>query len=543
MSRLARASGVMAAGTLLSRVTGLARDIVLTAALGLGVFADTFQVANTVPNILYILVVGGALNAVFLPQLVRHSKQDADGGDAYAQRLLTLVALVLAVLSLLAVLAAPLLVGLYATGRWAAADTSAAVAFARYCLPQILCYGLFTMLSQVLNARGHFAAPAFAPVLNNVVAIGTGLAFIVATRDVDPVTSAAVSGGEVALLGIGTTLGIAVQALCLLPVLRRTGFRWRLRLDVRSAGLGRAGDLAVWTILYVLVSQVGYALIVRLATEAAVLTSGDAGGEAGYATYSKAHLVFLLAHSVITVSVVTAAFPGLSAAASDGELGRVRDLLSSAVRLLGVAIVPAAVLLAVLGPVVGITLFGVGRAGADSARLLGVTVAVFAPGLVPYCLFYALNRGFYALEDTRTPLLGNVAVQAVFVATGYLLFDLAPDRWRVPALAAAHGLGYVAGCAVSVLALRRRLPGLDGARITRSYLRLLLASLVGALVAGAVLAGAGALLPGPWPAAAAAAVGGGGAGLLVALVTARRLRVTEVSELVGALRGRSATRG
>lgn len=538
-SSVVRSSSVMAVGTIVSRITGLLRDMALVAAIGLQVLADTYQVANSLPNIVYILLVGGALNSVFIPQLVRHMSDDADQGTAYAQRLLTLVALVLLVITALAVAFAPLVVDIYATNDWPTRTHEVAVAFARYCLPQILFYGLFTMFQQVLNARGVFGPPMFAPIVNNVVVIATCGLFIAATMDKDPLTGATISDGEVALLGVGTTLGIAAQAMCLLPALRRTGFRWRPRFDLRGAGLGKAGDLARWTFAYVLINQIGYAVIVNLATSsgAQAQAQGLAYG-AGIATYSKAYLIFLLPHAVITVSVVTALFPQLSRAAAAGRRDELRGALADGLRLIGVGIVPAAILFLALGAWIGTALFGLGAAGIESGRYVGVTLQAFALGLVPFCAFYALNRGFYALEDTRTPALINIAVNVVNVGAGYGFYVALPLRLKVPGLAVAYGLSYLAGTLISAMILRRRLGSLETGPVVRSYLKLTVSGAVGGLAAFGVAAGVTTALGTAYLGAAVAVTLGLiiGGGCYFAMAFA--LRIEELSAATATLRAR-----
>jgi putative peptidoglycan lipid II flippase len=538
-SSLVRSSSVMAVGTIVSRVTGLLRDVALVAAIGLAVLGDAYQVANSLPNILYILLVGGALNSVFIPQLVRRMSDDPDKGTAYAQRLLTLVALVLLTLTALAVALAPLVIDLYATDEWGHRTTEVAVAFARYCLPQIVFYGLFTMFQQVLNARGVFGPPMFAPIVNNLVVIATCGLFILVAADDRPLTDMTITDGEVALLGLGTTLGITAQALCLVPAMRRAGFRWRPQFDFRGTGLRKAGHLAQWTFVYVLINQIGYAVIVNLATKsgARAQAEGLAFG-AGIATYSKAYLIFLLPHAVITVSVVTALFPRMSRDAADGHLDNLRRSLADGLRLIGVAIVPAAILFLALGAWIGVMLFGLGAAGIESGRHVGLTLQAFALGLVPFCLFYAFNRGFYALEDTRTPALINVVVNAVNVSAAYALFLAVPPRWTIPSLAVALGLSYLVGTLISALILRRRLGGLEASQLARSYLKLTAASAGGGLLAWFVgtrlvaLFGDGYL--GATLAVALGLLAGGGGFVALALA----MRVDELSTALAAIRQR-----
>ena len=475
----ARHSAVMAAGTVVSRVTGIARDIAMTAALGFFLVSDAFSLGNSLPNIVYILIVGGALNAVFIPQLVRRMKDDPDEGRAYADRLITLVGTVLLVVSVAAVVLAPWIVDLYTPADYPQNEFDLAVAFARLCLPQILFYGIYTMLSQVLNARGRFGAPMFAPIANNVVAIATFALFIAVAG-----TSAAADGvlttDQVLILGIGTTLGVVVQALILLPVLWRSGYTWRPRFDWRDAGLGKAGRLAAWTVGLVLVNQVAYLFITRLATQANVNASAADNVAAGLTTYQKAHLIFMLPHSVITVSIVTAMLPALSRIAHAGNLRQVGSDVARTMRVIATLIAPVAAVLVVNGVAVSVLLFGYGAATPQQAGLMGLIVSVFMTGLLPFTLFYVLLRGFYALEDTRTPFWITVGFSAVFLGLAYPLFALAPRAGgaQVAALALAYSLSYWVGLVAAWWILARRLGSLESARTAWVLVRVVVASLV-----------------------------------------------------------------
>ena len=473
MSTVMRSSALMASGTVVSRLTGIMRDVAAAAALGFYLVADAFSLGNSLPTIIYILVVGGALNAVFVPQLVRRMKDDPDDGKAYADRLLTLVGTVLLLLSIVAVLAAPLIVDLYTPADYPQAEFELAVAFARLCLPQILFYGIYTMLSQVLNARGQFGAPMFAPIANNVVAIATFLLFISVAG-----TSAAADGvltsSQVLILGIGTTLGVVVQALILIPLLVRSGHVWRLRFDWRDAGLGRAGVLAFWTIALVLVNQATYVVVARLATQANVDATVAGVTAAGLTTYQKAHLVFMLPHSVITVSIVTAMLPALSRIAHSGDLPRVGREIGSTMRLAASFIVPIAAILLVTGSGIAVLLFGYGAAIPAQAAIMGQIVSVFMLSLLPFTLFYVLLRGFYALEDTRTPFFITVVFSLIWLALAVPLFRLVGSGGpQVASLAFSYGISYWVGMAIAWFMLARRVGGLDSARTIGAVARML----------------------------------------------------------------------
>jgi putative peptidoglycan lipid II flippase len=527
------ASASMAAGTIVSRITGMLRDIAIVAAIGLGVFADTYSVANTVPNILYILIAGGALNAVFVPQLVRAMKRDDDGGDEYAHRLLTATAIILLAVTVVAVVAAPWIIGLYSTNSWSAADESVAVMFARFCLPQILFYGLFTMFSQVLNARNVFAAPMFAPIANNVVVIATALLFI-AVVGTNELTTSTVTDGQIALLGIGTTLGIIVQAAVVWFAMRRSGFRWRLRFGFRGYGLGKAGYLAGWTFVFVLTNQLAYVVITRLATAANVLAENNPDVvTAGFTSYNKAYLLFVLPHSVITVSLVTALLPRMSRAAAAGDLRRVGDDVGTGARLSLAAMAPAAAALFVLGPPLAEILFGFGNAPTDSARFIGTILAAFVLGLPAFTVFYVLLRGFYAVEDTRTPALINLGMTAVNVAAALGLYALAPDEWKVPALALGFSVSYLVTVPVMWTVLRRRLGALPTFAVVRTTTRVLIASVLTAVVMLVVALGLDRLLGQGRGASLIEVVVAGAVGGATYLALARAMRIAEVSEVVG----------
>ena len=483
-------STVMATGTVVSRITGIARDIALAAALGFYLVSDAYSLGNSLPTIIYILVVGGALNAVFIPQLVRRMEKDDDGGNAYADRLITLTGSVLLALSILAVVAAPWIVDLYTPADYPQSQYDLAVAFARLCLPQIFFYGAYTMLSQVLNARGTFGAPMFAPIANNVVAITTFVLFIIVAG-----TSAAADGalttGQVLLLGIGTTAGVVVQAAILVPVLGRAGYRWRPRFDWKGQGLGKAAKLAGWTVGLVLVNQITYIVITRLAAQANVDAAASGATAAGITTYQKAHLVFMLPHSVITISIVTALLPALSRLAHEGKLKEVGEDVAGAMRLVAALVVPIAAMLFVLGSDVSVLLFGYGAATTDQAAVMGDVVSIFMIGLVPFTLFYVLLRGFYAMEDTRTPFVVTVIFSVIMLALVLWLFTFLTDLGvtsaggpQIAGIALGYVLAYWCGFVVLWWWLAHRLGSLQSGATAWVLLRLLIAGGIAVLVAG-----------------------------------------------------------
>ncbi|KQX09610.1 murein biosynthesis protein MurJ [Streptomyces sp. Root431] len=536
-SGLLKSSAVMAAGTLVSRLTGFVRSLVITGALGAALLGDTFTIAYTLPTMIYILTVGGGLNSVFVPQLVRSMKNDEDGGEAYANRLLTLVMVALGLIVVAAVLAAPILVRLMSnTIADDAAANSVAVTFARYCLPTIFFMGVHVVMGQILNARGKFGAMMWTPVLNNIVMIVTFGLFIwvYGTSAESHMGVQTIPDEGIRLLGIGTLLGLVVQALAMIPYLRETGFRFRPRFDWKGHGLGKTVKLAKWTVLFVLANQAGVLVVTQLAT-AAGQESGKNG--AGFLAYSNAQLIWGMPQAIITVSVMAALLPRISRAAHDNDPGAVRDDISQGLRNSAVAIVPVAFAFLALGVPMCTLLYA--SSGVQAAQGMGFILMAFGLGLIPYSVQYVVLRGFYAYEDTRTPFYNTVIVAAVNAAASALCYVLLPAQWAVVGMAASYGLAYAVGVGIAWRRLRNRLGGdLDGTHVMRTYARLCMASVPAAIVAGAVgfgllkLLGEGAL------GSLVALVVGGAVLLGVFFVAAKRMRIAELNTLVGMVRGR-----
>ncbi|MFE1504887.1 murein biosynthesis integral membrane protein MurJ [Streptomyces albidoflavus] len=530
---LARSSLLMAVGTVVSRATGLIRQVLQAAALGTGLLASTYNTANTVPTSLYTLLIGGALNAVLVPQLVRARATEPDGGRAYEQRLVTLVVCVLGVGTALAVWAAPEIVGLYmrdTPGSHEAFELT--VTFARFLLPQIFFYGLFGIYGQVLNAREKFGAMMWTPVLNNVVLVAMFAAYLglmVAPGRVEDITA-----DQVRLLGIGTTAGVALQALALVPFARAAGFRFRPRFDWRGTGLGRSVHAAKWTLLFVLANQVALTVVTHFAN-AADQELPEAG--AGYTAYMYAQTIWLLPQSIVTVSLVTALLPRMSRAVAEGRVEDLRADLTRGLRISGVVIVPTAFLFLALGPQIAALLFAHGAADADSVRPLGQMLQAFGPGLIAFSAQYLLLRGFYAFEDTRTPFFMAAWIAGVDIALASACHLLLPARWAVVGMAGAYTLSYLAGLALTARLLRRRLGGRIGTGgLGRAYGKVLCAAVpaagLGWAAARAVSGPGGPGAAGTWSTAVALASGVLSTAVAY-LLLARLLKVEEVRRLPG----------
>ncbi|MFI9045689.1 murein biosynthesis integral membrane protein MurJ [Streptomyces sp. NPDC053427] len=539
-SSLLKSSAVMAAGTIVSRITGFLRTLVMAAAIGVGTLNDSYQVANVLPTMIYVLVGGGALNAVFVPQLVRAMKKDDDGGEAYANRLLTLVVVALAGVTVICVLAAPLLVHMMSPDI--ASDPrrmAVTVAFARYCLPTMFFMGVHVVLGQILNARGRFGAMMWTPVLNNIVIIAAFGGFIWAfggftDSGIGPST---ITPQGVRLLGLGTLLGLGVQALAMLPYLRDAGFTLRARFDFRGHGLGKAMGLAKWTLFFVLANQIGMIVVTQLATKAGAVAERSGYTGSGITAYNYALLLWQMPQAIITVSVMTAVLPRISRSAQDGDATAVRDDLSHGLRTSAVAIVPCAFAFLALGVPMAMLLYA--GSGTEGARGIGYVLMAFGPGLIPYSVQYVVLRGFYAFEDTRTPFYNTVIVALVNATASGLSFVFLPPRWAVAGMAASYGLAFAVGVGVAWRRLRMRLGGdLDGPRVLRTYARLTVAAAPAALAGGGTafaltrVVGSNA-----WGALATLLVGG--AVLLgVFLALARLMRLPELNALFGMVRGR-----
>ncbi|POX40969.1 murein biosynthesis integral membrane protein MurJ [Streptomyces sp. Ru73] len=534
---LLKSSAVMAAGTMVSRLTGFVRSALIASALGAAVLGDSWQVAYTLPTMIFILTIGGGLNSVFVPQLVRSMKEDEDGGEAYANRLLTLVMVILGVLTVVAVFAAPWLVRAMSGFAPDSASFEVAVAFTRYCVPTIFFMGIHVVMGQVLNARGRFGAMMWTPVLNNVVMISTFGLFIwvYGTASSSHIGVTTIPEAGIRLLGIGTLLGLVVQALAMIPYLRDAGFKLRLRFDWRGHGLGKAAKLAKWTLLFVLANQAGALVVSKLSTLAGEKAAGQGAPGTGYMAYSNAQLIWNMPQAIITVSVMAALLPRLSRSAHDGDVGAVRDDISQGLRTSAVAIVPIAFGFLSLGIPMCTLIF----AGSGAGVSMGYMLMAFGLGLIPFSVQYVVLRAFYAYEDTRTPFYNTLIVAAVNAAASALCYLVLPVRWAVVGMAASYGLAYIVGVGVAWRRLRRRMGGdLDGAHVVRTYARLAGASVPATLFSGAavygIIQGLGTGVLG----SLVALVGGGAVLLVVFYAAAKKMRIEELNALVGMVRGK-----
>lgn len=526
----------MAAGTVLSRLTGFVRAALILAAIGKSLDADLFTQANTIPNSLYILVAGGIFNVVLVPQLVRSMRNDADGGQAYASRVLTLGLIVLAVATVALVVCVPLLARLAFDGDLFAADLTAqrdsAYALMRYCMPQVFFYGAFVLVGQMLNARERFGPMMWAPILNNVIACSVLVAYITLYGRSD--ASDGFSTDQELLLGVGSTLGVLAQALILIPYVRAAGITLRPRFDFRGVGLGHTMRLGLWTFGFVILNQIAFFVISRIAVGSSITAAREGGEASGATVYQSAFLIIQVPHAIITVSLVTATMPLLSRLAADDDLAAVRTEIVRTLRLVLTAIVPFGVLLACLGQPIARTLFGYGDA---DTTVIGETITAFAPGLVLFTLHYLLLRGFYATEDTRTPFFIQFGLAATNVGAAVAFTTGAAPEHVAALLALAYGLAYLVGALFSGTLLSRRVGRLVDLALLTFVLRL---GLAGGSAAAAmlglvwVLEEYGAPAESVAPALAMTVIAGLG-GAFTYVVVARLSRLPEMGSLLSAV--------
>ena len=539
---IGRASMMLASGTVVSRLLGFVSAIVLAQTIGtVGAGADAFALANQLPNNIYAIIAGGVLSAVLVPQIVKAGLHD-DGGARFINRLVTLGFVVFLAAAVLATIAAPWLVAVYAQqstdgGRgFSREELALAVAFAYWCLPQVLFYAVYALLGEVLNARKVFGPFTWAPALNNVVAIIGLVAFSLLFSN-DVTTATAWTPEMISVLAGSATLGIAAQALVLFAFWRRAGLRYRPDFRWRGVGLGATGRAAGWVFGMVLVTQLAGIVQSNVASLAA------AGGEPSLAVLRFSWLIFMLPHSVVTVSLATAYFTRMSQHARDGDIDAVRaDVSESLRRILMIMVLATVGLLVVAGPFA--RLFG---GSPDVVDGMARVIAAFVMGLIPFTVLFVVQRVFYSLNDTRTPFFIQLAQSGLFVA-GSLVVATMPTETIAVGLALVTSLAGTAQTIIGILLLRARLGRLDGRHILRQLGKFSLAA-VPASVAG-VLVG--------WPlgvfavdgAARANEWAAGGVMLLIGIVMSlvyalalRALRIREFSDITDPVVRRWRRRG
>lgn len=517
---IGRASAILASGTIVSRVLGFARTALLSYVIGSrGFLPDAYNAATYVPNSIYAIIGGGLLTAVLVPQIIRAST-GADRGEAYVNKLVTIAVLAFAVVTVVVTAGAPWLMPVFVSKP---ATLAIAITFAYWSLPQLFFLGLYSVLGEVLNARRSFGPYTWAPVLNNVVSIAALGLFVLLLGAVD--SSQPLGPTGTVLLAGGATLGIAAQALVLTLAWRRAGLTYRPDFRWRGVNLSATGKAAAWTFGMLVLTQIAGLIEVRVATSAS-------GNGASSAVMSYAWLIFMLPHSIITVSLVTVFYPRMSEHAAEGDHLALRDDVRQALRIVLLVMVMADA--ALLAAAVPFSAF-FSRTPSD-AHAMALVLAAYLVGLLPFTALFVVQRCFYALADTRTPFRFTL-VQLVVVVAGTLLCALLPYEYRAAGIAAVVSVGAVVQFAVAARLLRRRIGSFVGEELARSLVRYALAA-VPALVAGlVVLAVTGGFADG-WTVASR---WGGFAGtvlvgLVVAVVYAGVLAALRAPELGTAIR-------
>jgi putative peptidoglycan lipid II flippase len=522
-------SAIMAAGSFVSRIIGFVRNMLIGMTLGNGI-GDAYTSAQFLPGQIYELLLGGILSSVLIPLLVRRRKADPDGGELFTQRLLTFAVVLLGVATLLVVALAPVITGIQSSDSTSAQYRSLVTAFAYLILPIIFFTGLSAMVSAVLNVRGHFAAPMWAPILNNLVVIATCGVFVVVFGTTKGFRPEQMTPGMIALIGGGTLLGMVAQAAGLLPALRKVGFAWKWRWAPRELGIGEVGKLAGWMLCYVAANQIAVFVVVR------VLSGVSGGNDASVLAFNNVFLLTMMAHGIIGVSVMTALLPRMSAAAAEGRLADISADLSRGIRLTTTALAPIAVVYGVLGVPIAVTLFQGGAYRYEAAFATGTVLAVAAFAVIPLSISYLCTYAFYALQANKTVALINIPVVAVRIAGYFVLAEVLSKSLAAAGMTAANAASYLLSALISLAVLRRRIGRLNLGSVARALLKV--------LVAAAVATGAGLLvlrlLPGgdtPDRLDAILQVVAGGAVIMLAyLLVAMLLRVQEVSQVIGMVR-------
>ncbi len=462
----------MAVATLASRLTGFARIVLLATILG-AALSSAFTVANQLPNMIAALVLEATFTAIFVPVLARAEHDDPDGGTAFIRRLLTLATTLLLVVTIVSTLAAPLLVDLM-LGSDPLVNRSLTTAFAFLLLPQIIFYGLSSVFTAILNTRNIFGPPAWAPVVNNVVAILTLALYVLVPGELS-LNPVEMGNAKLLVLGVGTTLGVVAQAAVLLVAIRaqRVSLRPLWGIDDR---LKKFGLMALAMVLYVVVSQIGFIVGNQIASAASA---------SGPAIYNYTWLVLQLPFGIIGVTVLTVVMPRLSRNAAAGDGPAVLADLSLATRLTMVTLIPIVALMTVGGPAIGSALFAYGNFGEVDAGYLGMAITLSAFTLIPYTLVLLQLRVFYARQEPWTPIVLIVVITAVKVAASLAAPHLTDDPELVAGyLGFANGLGFLAGAAVGYLLLRARLDPPGGRLIGLDVVRTILVTITASLAAG-----------------------------------------------------------
>lgn len=496
---VARSSLIMASGTIVSRILGLVRTVMLAYAIGVTTnAADAFGVANQLPNNVYAIIVGGLLNAVLVPQIVR-AKIRKDGGQGYIDGLLTVIITVFAAITIAATLLSPFLVRLYTSG-WSEETLALATAFAYWCLPQLFFYGLYSILGEVLNARSSFGPFMWAPVLNNVVAI-VGLAVFVGLFG--PGANLNWDQGQIALLAGSWSAGVAAQALILFVFWKRIGLRFTLNFKLRGLGLRPALKAASWTLAMLVITQIGGLIQTSITSTTlsarTATTATFTDGIASVAVAGTAWLIFMIPHSVGTVSLATAYFTRMSehAQARKFELLKV-DLGKSLRAILSISAIATAIMFVAAFPISRVFAFEYRPTTALALVLMAMMI-----GLIPFSLNFMLQRVFYALEDTRSPFVFTSIQILLFVVGAYFCAATVTPMALVAAISLVMSVSFMVQALLAYLMLKRRIGSLKELKLFGYSVQVIFAALAAGIAGFAIMQLLGGVSEGSYPVSSA----------------------------------------
>lgn len=535
---VARSSMLMASGTILSRAMGFLRAVILAAAIGVTTdAADAFGVANQLPNSVYAIIAGGVLNAVLVPQIVK-ARANTDGGKSYVDRLLTFIIVIFFVTTVLATVAAPFLVSIYTSG-WSPEQLALATAFAYWCLPQLFFYGLYSLLGEVLNARSAFGPFMWAPVLNNIVAL-IGLVAFVMVFGADPTGSRAVESwgaDKIAILAGSATAGVAAQALILFASWKRIGMSLTLNFKWRGFGLRPALKAASWSLGMVIVTQIG-GLVQTIVASGAVAARDSNPAVASIAAAAIAWLIFMVPHSVASVSIATAYFTKMSTHVQADNIEAMKADLAAGLRSISLISVFSSVALSVLAYPIARVFVGEFAA----AVALGNVVIALMVGLVPFSFVFMMQRAFFALEDTKTPFKFTVIQISLHIIGAITISQTLPAEWLVVGLSALTSFTVTIQAVVAYAMLKNRVGSLAKHKIGSVSISFIAAGLLAGGAGIAVVSLLGGVTEGSFVidtilSSLLTMVIAGFAMAATYAIALRLLRVSEIDTVIAGLRG------
>ncbi len=475
MANIGRASAFIAAGTLVSRVTGLVRTMVLTLAIGAAATGDAFQIANGLPQAIYALVSAGLLTAIVVPQIVK-AAQHSDGGSAFISKLFTLGLAGLFTITLIAMAAVPLLVSIWAPG-YSGAQRELTIALAYWLVPQLFFYGAFALIGETLNARNIYGPYTWAPVINNIVSTA-GFVLIIVMFGANLVDIESWTPDRVALLGGSATLGIIAQCIVLAMFWGKTKIALRPDFKWRGVGLGAVAKLAGWTFLMVLTTTIAGII------QSVVVTEASRGGEPAQAVMNNTWLLYMLPYSLIVLSIGTPFFTRMSEEGAAGETEKLRGSIDSSIRTLGVFIVAATAAVAA-GSVPAVRIFLGGSESFTAADAAPVLLA-YLVNLIPVAILFVVQRMFYILGDTKTPFFFTLLQASIIVVSTLLCNAFLPIEWLAAGVALMQSLATIIQLVVATILLQRKFGSIRMSSWLPAYVRFMIAGLVAGLAGWSV---------------------------------------------------------